>query len=198
MSRRRQHRHLRLTVLIPALFAGAAAWIWWREPAQWAGLAACLIAGLCIWPPLVLGVLMIPSALHALLVPPSWRAAHRKRRKDRGEDRGRAGYVPHWLRLATFRADLYRCVFCKTRRDLQWDHYRPFALGGQVSLGNGLTLCGRCNRVKADFWQDPDGYVHYHPFAGAGNIKMAAQILAAERQARRNPLRWLRMAWSLS
>ena len=58
-------------------------------------------------------------------------------------------------------------------------------------LTNAMTLCRWHNRVKSDYWEYKSGHVRYHPFAGADNWRMAADILAAERRARLSPGRWL-------
>jgi hypothetical protein len=109
--------------------------------------------------------------------------------------RGRARpAIPAWLRRAVLAADRHRCVYCGSRAELQVDHIRPWAAGGLTALFNLAVLCRAHNRVKSNYWRDPDGYIHYRPFAGAADVAGATSILRAERRCRRSPLRWLRVA----
>jgi hypothetical protein len=194
MARRGRRRHVRVLVYAPAFTLGIYAWAALHEPAHWAGLGLAEIIALVAWPLVVLGLLMLPALAAAMMIPRRWRIAHRILDKTRPA-------TPRWLRRVIFSADMYRCVACHRGAGqiaLQLDHYRPWAGGGPSSMANLMTLCAGCNRVKSDYWRDDDGYVHYHPFHNARNEVMARAILAAERRARRNPLRWLRMAWALS
>ena len=94
------------------------------------------------------------------------------------------------IRRIVYRADKFRCVFCRSRALLQVDHVCPRAAGGASRLRNYVTLCRRCNKTKSDFWP---GHT-YHPFDGLDDPAKAAAILRCELWARRNPLRWMRLA----
>lgn len=180
---------IRAAAFIPAIPAGICSWAYLGELGAAGGFAVAVALGLLLWPLLILGaVFFLPSAAGAL-VPRRWRIRWRHTHERPS--------IPAWLRRAVLEADRHRCVFCGSRAGLQLDHVRPWASGGLTSLWNLVTLCGRDNRTKSSYWRDRDGYVHYRSFQGSDDVRKAAEILAAERRARLNPLRWLRAAWSL-
>lgn len=125
------------------------------------------------------------------VAPRRWRVAYRH---AHGREGARSAYISLRQRRAVYAADRHRCVYCHSRVSLQVDHVLPWSHGGRTWLPNMVTLCGPDNRVKSDYWPGEG----YRPFEGAGNIALAAAILAAERRARRNPLRWVRAALSLA
>ena len=94
-------------------------------------------------------------------------------------------------------ADRGRCAWCGNREDLEVDHVRPRAHGGLDLPRNLMCLCHRHNRVKSDYYRDRDGFIFYRPFPGFEDRGLAAAILRCELRARRNPLRWLRLARAL-
>jgi hypothetical protein len=157
---------------------------WGAELWHLAGFLLLGLAGLAFWPLALLVLLAGPHMALYAAVPARWRVRYRKRH-------GRAGaassYIPRWLRLAVYRADRWRCVHCQSVAGLQWDHVVPWACGGATALWNGCTLCSACNRLKSCYYPKWDGWVSYGPGA----------ILRSELRARRNPLRWLRLAWAL-
>jgi 5-methylcytosine-specific restriction endonuclease McrA len=114
----------------------------------------------------------------------------------RGQDHRPA--IPAALRRAVYAADRHRCCFCGSRDQLQIDHIRPWSRGGLSALWNTMTLCGKCNRVKSNYWVARDGYVFYRSFPGSDDAKTAAAILAYEKRHRWNPGRWIRAGWSLA
>lgn len=144
-------------------------------------------------------------------------------RRPRNPDRGRN--MRKRLRDAVLIADRRRCVHCGSHKFLEVDHILAWRAGGLTALWNLVTLCKLCNDVKSNYNVDRDGYVHYRPFrvlpgavdgphaaeykqalaalVGRGLIKglndreAAARILAAEKRARLNLLRWVRAAWVL-
>jgi len=180
---------IRAAAFIPAIPAGICSWAWLGQPGAADGFPVAVALGLLAWPLLILAaVFFLPSAAGAL-VPRQWRIRWR-------HDRQRPS-IPAWLRRTVLEADRHACVFCGSGAALQLDHVRPWASGGLTSLWNLVTLCGSCNRVKSNFWRDRDGYVHYRSFHDSDDVRKAAAILAAERMARLNPLRWLRAAWAL-
>ena len=174
----------------PAVPLAAAGWQQAGEPLHAAGLAVACVLALVVVPLVMLALLIAPSALLAGLVPRRWRIAYRHAHEGRPS-------IPRRLRRAVYAADRYRCVYCGIKQDRQVDHFRPWASGGLTSLFNLFTLCGKHNRVKSNYWKDRDGYVHYRAFKDADNAALAALILAAEKRARLNPVRWLRAAWAL-
>lgn len=100
--------------------------------------------------------------------------------------------LPRRTRRAVLAADRYRCVFCADTRDLEIDHVIPHFYGGQERWRNLVTLCRFHNRVKGTYFLE-QGVVKYRAWPGRSDITMAAAILAAERRALRNPLRWFRL-----
>lgn len=54
------------------------------------------------------------------------------------------------LRKLVLHRDGHRCVVCRSRSDLQADHFVSWADGGVTTFDNLLTLCGTCNRHKSD------------------------------------------------
>jgi hypothetical protein len=179
----------RLACFGPVLPAGAFSWDGTGQPLHVYGALACVALALAVVPFAVLTLLTFPSVLPGMLVPRAVRAAWRA-----GKQHPRC---PARLRRAVLAADRGRCVFCGRRPGLQLDHVVPFSLGGLTWLWNLVTLCGRCNRIKSNFWIASDGYVFYRPFRGLDSADLAVLILRAERRARRNPLRWVRAAWAL-
>lgn len=149
------------------------------------------VAGLVVL--LVLGAL-VPALAHAA-VPRHWRV---KYRHAHGREGARSAYISKRQRRAVFAADWHRCVYCHSTLNLQVDHVMPWSCGGRTWLPNLVTLCGRCNRVKSNYWVERNGRCVYRPFVGAANIQLAAAILEAEKRARRNPARWARAGLRLA
>lgn len=56
--------------------------------------------------------------------------------------------IPDSLRHEVYSRDGYRCLHCKSRRDLSLDHIYPFSLGGEDTYENLQTLCRPCNARK--------------------------------------------------
>lgn len=174
-----------------ALPPSAALSLWLAEnaPGGAAGLALALGAGLAFslfWPLAALVVLEAPGAL----VPASWRAS--RRRGDPARP-----HVPNRLRRAVYAADRHACAYCRSSRDLQLDHIRPWAAGGRTSFFNTMTLCRSHNLVKSDYWASRDGRHAYRPFEGYDNAAVAASVLAFELRHRRSLARFIRAAAAL-
>jgi hypothetical protein len=187
VSRRARGGAPRRAVCAAAVLGAAYCWHRMHDPGHLVGLAALAALMLAASLVLVTGAACLRGCAPAL-VPCAWRIRYR-----RGRPRPA---LPAWLRRAVLAADRHRCVYCGSRADLQVDHVRPWASGGLTALFNLAVLCRAHNRVKSNYWRDPDGYVHYRPFAGAADMAGAASILRAECRRRRSPLRWLRVAWA--
>lgn len=56
--------------------------------------------------------------------------------------------IPQWLRWQVFERDEFRCVKCKTHKDLRADHVVAEIKGGPMTLANLQTLCAPCNTAK--------------------------------------------------
>jgi hypothetical protein len=189
----------------PALAAAAGGWAYLGQPLHWAGLAAMMLAGLLVIPSLVvMALFFVPAALRGA-VPADWRKRHRQRLMAQGIPRGaqRSSYISKRLKHVTFAADRHRCVACGSRLrsvdHMEWDHVKPWSLGGLTTLSNGMTLCPACNKIKSNYWRfRGSGHRVYVPFEGWANEAAAAEILAAELRHRWNPLRLTRAAWALA
>jgi HNH endonuclease len=173
---------------------GLGGWAWsaLHDAGQMAGLATAEALCLMGWVPAVLvlsyGLMSVPG----MVVPRRIRKWYR-----RSWMRGARPHIPVILRRGVYAADRSRCVYCGSGLKLQLDHIFPWSLGGLTSLWNMAVLCGRCNRVKSNYWRFRSGYVVYRSFQGSDNALMAAEILACERRVRWNMLRWMRAALAL-
>jgi len=205
ITTRRKRRRYRAPVTRGVLFGpalGLPLWGWadlgWEHlarPLAWGTLGVMLVASLLIVPAAALLVAFLPSAW-GLLVPCSWRKAHRARH---GRENCRSAYIPAFLRRLIFRTDRWQCVCCGSAINLQVDHVFPWSLGGLTVFFNLVTLCAVCNRTKSNYWFfRRSGRSVYVPFAGAGDRSRAAYILAYEKSHRWRPLRLLRAAWALN
>lgn len=197
MTRRRRYRVPRpgrIVTFGPCLALPAWGYANTGHAVHWAVAGGLFLAALLLWPALVVSVLFLLPSAPSLLVPRSWRIAHRRRH---GRDACRSARIPEFLRRLVFAADRYQCVYCGNPcllpRERQVDHGRPWSQGGNTVLGNLFTLCAYHNQVKSNYWPG----VFYRPFAGAENVAMAADILRAERLRRLSPARWIRVAWAL-
>ena len=167
---------------MPGAIVASAGWAALGQPAAALGLGVALG---CAAVAVVWAGLFVPSRGAAgVLATRRARAAHRHRHGR--EHCASAQHSDRLWRLAKF-AGRHRCVFCGSRADLQVDHYFPWSWGGLTALFNLMVLCGRCNRIKSNYWP---GH-HYRPMPGADNVALAAQIFAAEWRARRSPVYWV-------
>lgn len=180
---------------LPAGLAGPLiTWLWSGQPYSWGPLLVVWAFAIITWPLLWLASVAGVPAVVAACWPREWRMRWRKTH-DRPA-------IPAWIRRATEAADRHRCLFCwhlgtVNPVALQWDHIRPWSCGGLTSVFNGATLCRQHNAIKSNYWPWPDGRVTYRYRADPDRMAIAAAILAVERRARYNPLRWLRAAWAI-
>lgn len=189
--RRNRQAVSRAVTFGPGLALPAGSWDGLGRPGHLAGLALLALPGLVIIPAaIVLGLFLVPRS-GAALVPRSWRRRYRHARGPR--EYQRSARISPFLRRVIFAADRHRCVYCKSWRDLQADHYLPWSQGGLTTVWNMMTLCRDCNLVKSNYWHG----VFYRPSDGYDDIGRAAAILACERRHRYNPLRLARAAWAL-
>lgn len=192
MSRRRRHgRALVRFMFIAPPAAALAGWADLGQPGHAIGLVAMLVPGMLaglVAP----GLAASAESLPLLLVPDRARIWWRHRNE------GRRPSLPGWLRRAVYAADRNRCCYCGSGQELQLDHVKPWSRGGLSAMWNMMTLCGRCNRVKSNFWIARDGYRFYRPWSGAGNEREAEAILRYELRHRWGLGRWIRAGWSLS
>ncbi len=174
--------------------AGIAGWLADGELGRLPGLAASVAVAEFTVPVLIVAAWFGPGLLAGACIPREWRAGHRYRH---GRQFCRSARITARIKRAVLAADRYRCVACGLAGDLQIDHVMPWSCGGLSSLFNLMVLCGGCNRVKSNYWRWRDGRVTYRGVEGRADERRAAVILAAERRARWNPLRWWRAAIAL-
>jgi len=56
--------------------------------------------------------------------------------------------IPEKVRMAVWRRDGGKCVKCRSREKLEYDHIIPVSLGGGNTARNVELLCEKCNRSK--------------------------------------------------
>lgn len=200
MTRRRRpkRRHRRAKMLgVPAATA-VLAWAQAGHPARAAGLAVAVAAAALVLPVVVLVIATTPSVLPKALVPRRVRIWWRGYGKSRPPRWARKSFArkqpPARLRRMVMAADRGRCVACKSRVRIELDHLLAYAAGGLDCLFNFMLLCKVCNDIKSNYNVDDRGVVHYHPWGGFNDADRARRILARERRARWNLLRWWRAA----
>ena len=170
------------TVCAAAVLGSSTCWHRMHDPGHLAYLAALAALMLAASLVLVTGAACTCRARHGGIRWPARRLAAASSRSRPGS----AGRC--WLRTGT----LVRCTAGAGRGPPGRPRLAVSASGGLTALFNLAVLCRAHNRVKSNYWRDPDGYVHYRPFAGAADMAGAASILRAECRRRRSPLRWLR------
>jgi 5-methylcytosine-specific restriction endonuclease McrA len=69
-----------------------------------------------------------------------------KRRSSVTESKTR--YVPAQVRAAVWERDQGKCKNCGSKRALEFDHIKAFALGGKTSVDNLRLLCRNCNQRR--------------------------------------------------
>jgi 5-methylcytosine-specific restriction endonuclease McrA len=91
------------------------------------------------------------------------------------------------MKRAAMRDCNRRCVYCATCLDLDsatLDHVYPVSKGGPHVLGNLVSACGPCNRLKGDML--PFEFFARYPWAGANFVRYARAVhRALKRGARR-------------
>lgn len=70
---------------------------------------------------------------------------------------GNGRYIPAEVKRAVFKRDGGRCTFvgddkrrCGTRKNMEFDHVKPVARGGQSTVDNLRLRCRRHNQLEAD------------------------------------------------
>jgi 5-methylcytosine-specific restriction endonuclease McrA len=57
-----------------------------------------------------------------------------------------ARYIPRSIKYHVWRRDHGKCTNCQSKRNLNYDHVTPVALGGASTLENLRLLCFQCNQ----------------------------------------------------
>jgi len=60
----------------------------------------------------------------------------------------RSRTIPKAVQREVWRRDMGRCVECRTKERLEYDHIIPFSKGGSNTVRNIQLLCEKCNRSK--------------------------------------------------
>jgi hypothetical protein len=83
-------------------------------------------------------------------------AGAKGRGRRRSSARSRSRHIPHWIRRAVLARDGEQCTFvgsdgrrCGERHLLEFDHLRPWALGGLHALDNLRLVCRAHNQHRA-------------------------------------------------
>ena len=194
---------------VPGAGWACGCWLWLQLPDRHpVNLLVCAVLGMAAVPlVLMAAVFGVPYWL-ALAVPRRWRVAHRHRIDRRtGQPVARGAQdsskIAAWLHRMVMAADRSRCIYGRHHGEAcsgkpQVDHLIPWSLGGITAFPNSAVLCAHHNVIKSNYFADDDtGWTAYRPFRGANRIGEAAAILAAERRARWNVLRYLRAARTL-
>jgi hypothetical protein len=192
VTARRRHRRFQAGWLSWALPLAGAAWVWTdlHDPGRQAGFWTLEGVALASWPLVLTTIFYVVPGSALAVVPRGLRKWWRRGMVNRPP-------IPGLIRSAVMCADRHRCVHCGSWLDLQIDHVFPWSLGGLGVLFNLMVLCGRCNRVKSNYWRFRSGHEVYRAWEDAGNIAMAREILRSEKWARVSVTRWYRAALSL-
>ncbi len=76
-----------------------------------------------------------------------------KQLKRKGLTKRRSRRIPQAVKIAVAKRDNAKCRYCGSRRNLQYDHIRPYSRGGSsMDPKNIQLLCARCNHSKGNFW----------------------------------------------
>jgi len=88
------------------------------------------------------------DTLQILIEPDFVPFSETQRRAGEAEDKPDR-YVPPEVKLAVWRRDQGKCVQCKSKEKLEYDHIIPVSKGGSNTERNVQLLCEKCNREKA-------------------------------------------------
>lgn len=85
-----------------------------------------------------------------------WDPSH-IRRIGRGSTESR--YIPKMIQAEVWTRDGGACTKCKSTFALEFDHIKPFAMGGKSSAENLRLLCRSCNqRQRVTFFSDKNAF----------------------------------------
>jgi len=63
-------------------------------------------------------------------------------------------YIPGKVKEKVWSKYDGKCVYCGSRKDLEFDHIIPYSKGGSNSEKNIQLVCQRCNLIKRDLIND--------------------------------------------
>jgi 5-methylcytosine-specific restriction endonuclease McrA len=188
---RRKRAAARLLLFGGSLVAGGAAWTALHDPLGGRGALASLALSELLVPGLFLFLLVAPSGIRESFPLRRTRIIRRKLARQAGL---RRPSLRARLKRMLLRAYRGRCVACRSRVRIEYEHRRPYSRGGKTWFPNMTLLCHECNEIKLSYWVERDGWVA--DGWGRVNHAQAARILFRERLALANPFMWWRAAWA--
>ena len=69
--------------------------------------------------------------------------------KRRLQREGQRAGIPREVQEEVYKRDEGKCVYCGSKKSLEFDHIIPFAKGGSNTTKNIQLLCQKCNRQKS-------------------------------------------------
>lgn len=75
---------------------------------------------------------------------------HDRKKKKEGKEEKRSRRISKSVQREVWKRDEGRCVECKSKELLEFDHIIPFSRGGSNTVRNIQLLCESCNRKKSN------------------------------------------------